>query len=225
MMTIELWNVIVSAGTEVRRLLDRALPQTYVAATAQETTMMLNAGTDVIGILRTELRRYLDDLKSTFQRILPEKEAGMVLYPLVLHFDEMVTRRLSTAEQTQWPLLQKELFDMNDGGDVFFEFVEERLKKASSPPLVFTVLYYCLSDGFIGKFGQDPAKAAAFKKRLTERIPLPEMPGRQKRKRRRGEDEESVPLPNKVMHPAVYYLATSGVLLLLFWLTVSLTNL
>ena len=55
MMTIELWNVIVSAGTEVRRLLDRALPQTYVAATAQETTMMLNAGTDVIGILRTEL--------------------------------------------------------------------------------------------------------------------------------------------------------------------------
>ena len=140
MMTIELWNVIVSAGTEVRRLLDRALPQTYVAATAQEQTMMLNAGTDVIGLLRTELRRYLDDLKVTFQRILPEKEAGMVLYPLVLHFDEMVTRRLSTAEQTQWPLLQKELFDMNDGGDVFFEFVEERLKKASSPPLVFTVL-------------------------------------------------------------------------------------
>ena len=86
-MTVELWNVIVSAGTEVRRLLDRALPQTYVAATSQEATMMLNAGTDVIGILRTELRRYLDDLKNTFQRILPEKEAGMVLYPLVLHFD------------------------------------------------------------------------------------------------------------------------------------------
>ena len=71
----------------------------------------------------------------------------------------------------------------------------------------------------------DPAKAAAFKKRLTERIPLPEMPGRQKRKRRRGDDEESVPLPGKVMHPAVYYVATTGVLMLLFWLMVSLTNL
>ena len=137
----------------------------------------------------------------------------------------MVTRRLSTAEQTQWPLLQKELFDMNDGGDVFFEFVEERLKKASSPPLVFTVLYYCLSDGFIGKFGQDPAKAAAFKKRLAESIPLPEMPGKQKRKRRRGDDEDLVPLPNKVMHPAIYYVATLGVLVLLFWLIVSMTNL
>ena len=79
--------------------------------------------------------------------------------------------------------------------------------------------------GFIGKFGQDPAKAAAFKKRLAERIPLPEMPGKQKRKRRRGDDEDLVPLPNKVMHPAIYYVATLGVLVLLFWLIVSMTNL
>ena len=56
----------------------------------------------------------------------------------------------------------KELFDMNDGGDVFSSSWKSDSKSIQSA-LVFTVLYYCLSDGFIGKFGQDPAKAAAFK--------------------------------------------------------------
>ena len=63
-MTIELWECHrVSRNGSASIARSRAAPN-LCRSDGARATMMLNAGTDVIGLLRTELRRYLDDLES-----------------------------------------------------------------------------------------------------------------------------------------------------------------
>ena len=69
--------------------------------------------------------------------------------------------------------LQSERYGINDGGDVFTAFADDRFANAETPPLVFEVLYFCLSDGFIGRYANDAAKIAGYKSKLAARIPMP----------------------------------------------------
>lgn len=219
-MTLESWHLIVSAGLEVRRLLDHALPDVNVAAASNEHTVILGPAAGVLGGLRDEIRSNLQRLKVDLIRIVSEKDVNMVLYPLVIHFDEMVMRRLSKEEQTRWQLLQKDLFNINDGGDVFFDFINERLRTSDTPLMVFEVLYFCLSDGFIGKFSNDVGKLDQYKGQLLEKIQLPELPAAKNKKRRRDELEPA----KKPISPRWFYAGTLGCLLLIGALFVLFTN-
>lgn len=185
-MTLDLWHIIVTTTLEVRLLLDRALPGTLSKAT--DATLVYPSNAAVRSRLRAELLGKLSELKTGLRTQLSEKDVGMVLLPLVIHIDELVMRRLSADEQTQWALLQRELFELQNGGEVFFEFIQERLNMPDTPLLLFDVLYFCLSDGFAGKFGDEPGRIEQYKRLLVEKIPHPALPQPVSRKRR-GKEE------------------------------------
>jgi type VI protein secretion system component VasF len=122
-----------------------------------------------------------------------------------------------------WPLLQADLFQINYGGDVFYDFVDERFAKPDTPAVVFEVLYYCLASGFVGKFGSDSSKVLRYKSLLTERIPGALALLRKKKRRREGREkadrEERPATPPIEAKPkrrssAWYYLATVLLLVL-----------
>jgi hypothetical protein len=98
----------------------------------------------------------------------------------------MVMSRLAKEQQTRWSLLQSELFQINYGGDVFYDFVDERLDKHDTPPMVFEVLYFCLAAGFVGKFGESSGKVQRYRTLLSEQIAATSMTGGERRKRRRA---------------------------------------
>ena len=85
---------------------------------------------------------------------------------------ERYARTTGYPIQYQWNPLQ----GINDGGDVFFDFINERLRTSDTPDMVFEVLYFCLSDGFLGKFSSDIGKLDQYKSQLLEKIHLPELP-------------------------------------------------
>lgn len=120
--------------------------------------------------LRDELLGYLEVLDERLSKELPETEVQLVLFPLVLLCDEMVMVRLPKEQHTKWQLLQADLFQINDGGDVFYDFADEHLGKATSPRVVFEVLYYCLHAGFVGRFGFDAGKVKRYRGLLSERV-------------------------------------------------------
>lgn len=218
-MTLDLWHIIVTATLEVRLLLDRTLlldPRTEKGAPPRVSAAVQSH-------LRDELLGKLGELRSSLRSLLSEKEAGMVLLPLVIHIDELVMRRLSREEQTQWPLLQKELFDLTHGGEVFFEFATERLDKPDTPPVLFQVLYFCLSDGFVGRFAAEPARVDQFKRLLGDKIPLPSLPARPERRRRGKEAADTLQV--QPMNPRWFYLVALSCVLILVGLTALLTNL
>jgi len=183
-MKSELWEVVMEPGQEVRRLLDHLLgPRSAAADTVSGPSAP--PGPEALDRLRTELRLLLEELRAKLARFLTEKECGMVLFPLVIHLDELVMQRLGSYPQVEWPLLQQDLFNINDGGSQFYQFTEERLHKTDTPPVVYEVLYYCLSDGFVGKYALDVTKIDKYRVELTERLQIPEPPPTKPKRRRR----------------------------------------
>jgi type VI secretion system protein ImpK len=181
--------------------------------------------------LRTELRNRLDALKDALSKELTESESYLVMFPLVLLCDEMVMSRVPKKQHTEWHLLQHELFQITYGGDVFYDFVDERLAKPDTPALVFEVLYFCLSAGFVGKFGNDGGKVQRYKSLLTERIPGAQTESRKKRRRRDREDSaltEPAPAaaePGRQWSPAWYYALALGAFVLAIGTVLLWTNL
>lgn len=184
-MKLILWERIIALRAEIGAILERTLlgvervraPEQLLAPVDEET----------LGRLRSELRTRLDSLKDSLLKELTEAEVYLAMFPLVLLCDEMVMARLPKQQQTLWFLLQSELFQINYGGDVFYDFIDERLQKPDTPPMVFEVLFYCLSSGFVGKFGFDGSKVQRYKALLCERIPGAVPPRKKRRRREPGE--------------------------------------
>lgn len=229
-MKISLWSMIIDLRTDIGSLLERTL---FSGGGGLEQSSARLIDPETLSRLRAELRAKLDALKDSLSKELSESEVYLVMFPLVLLCDEMMMTRLPKEQQTLWFLLQSELFQINYGGDVFYDFVDERLQKPDTPHLVFEVLYYCLSAGFVGKFGFDGSKVQRYKGLLCERIP-----GATPRKKRRAREPKqpdaaaAVPAPAATVESVVrapaaawYYVAALGFLLLALGGVVALSNL
>src|SRR5687768_17448604 len=72
--------------------------------------------TDDLVEVRSKLRNKLDLLKAQLAENLTEREVFLVLFPLVVLFDELVQNRfIAGGGQGSWPPLQSELFKIDDG--------------------------------------------------------------------------------------------------------------
>lgn len=178
------WNLIIAMRSDIVRLLERTLAVDSTRYGERMTATPVDPGT--LSRLQTELRSKLEALRENLNRELTENETYLVMFPLVLLCDEMVMSRLAKQQQTSWSLLQSELFQINYGGDVFYDFVDERLDKHDTPPMVFEVLYFCLAAGFVGKFGESSGKVQRYRTLLSEQIAATSMTAADRRKRRRA---------------------------------------
>jgi type VI protein secretion system component VasF len=147
---------------------------------------------DVIG-LRKKLRTRLDELKTELAKTLTEREVYYVLFPLVVYTDEQLqgitrgraialpplrrelsdepTPFASSERESGWRSLQSELYEVEDGGEAFYTWIDHLLKREETSPLIFEVFYLCLSDGFVGRYKGFPEKIDEYKKQLMGRIP------------------------------------------------------
>jgi type VI secretion system protein ImpK len=185
-MKLNQWSMIIAMRHEIGRLLERTLA--VDSTRFAERTAALPVDPATLSRLHGELRTKLDVLRDNLNRELTENETYFVMFPLVLLCDEMVMCRLAKEQQTSWPLLQSELFQINYGGDVFYDFVDERLDKPDTPLMVFEVLSFCLASGFVGKFGDSTGKVQRYRSLLAEQLggqmePLPDQPERKRRRR------------------------------------------
>lgn len=153
---VQVWRGIVSTVQEVD-----------AAAEASAA-----AGAEALPELRKKLRGHLGQLATSLSRELGPAEAQEVLLPLVFSYDEMVLKRLPKNARQAWPLLQAELFGINDGGEKYFHLVDEKLTQVQPSMLLLEVLLYCLGRGFLGRYVNEPAKILPYKERLQERLDL-----------------------------------------------------
>jgi type IV/VI secretion system ImpK/VasF family protein len=121
--------------------------------------------------LRKQIRERLQWLKGEFAAVLTEHELHYVLLPLVIYIDELVTS-ITHGEASKWEPLQSELYDVSNGGELFYSLMEDHLRKSDTHPFVFQIFFFCLSDGFVGAAERDPRKIEQCKALLAARIPL-----------------------------------------------------
>jgi hypothetical protein len=174
-------------------------------------------GADVVK-MRDGMRKLLVGLKKELSQVLTDHEVYYVLIPIVIYCDELA-RAVTRGAVLRWEPLQSELFNIENGGELFYWSIEERLRQQETHPLVFEVFYFCLNDGFVGMHQGDSRKIDDYKDRLRKRIPLQTMSGA-------GRKEVKAPLI--VGFPWKYYAIGAGVVvgvyLLLNWVATSLSS-
>jgi type IV/VI secretion system ImpK/VasF family protein len=130
--------------------------------------------TDDLVEVRAKIRSKLDVLRASLLEQLTERETFLVLFPLVVFLDEVVQNRfLSGGQSASWPALQTELFKIDDGGEVFYNTLDDLLRKPDTLPFVYEVFYLCLSDGFKGRYADNLAKVNEYRNKLQSKIPKP----------------------------------------------------
>jgi type IV/VI secretion system ImpK/VasF family protein len=123
--------------------------------------------------LRSKLRTRLENLRSLISGQHSEREAYFVLFPLIAHCDELIRHQLLESKNLEWPPLQQELYQVVDGGDLFFELLDNVLGKPETLPLIYEVYYFCLKDGFCGRYTGKSDSLADYMQRLSQRIRVP----------------------------------------------------
>lgn len=122
----------------------------------------------------------LRSLQSRLRGWLSEQDVYHVLFSLVIYLDEKIQMRALRDHAVDWPLLQEELLGVDDGGDLFYEAVDEHLRSPETNPFVLEICYFCLKAGFVGRYESQPARIDAYVRRLESRLPeaaLPEVDG------------------------------------------------
>jgi type VI secretion system protein ImpK len=128
------------------------------------------AGADLVA-LRSLVRQRLVQLRATFAEVLSDHDVYYALFPVVVYIDELV--QISTrGEAARWEPLQGELYDVDNGGELFFTVAEDKLRQQETHPFVFETFYFCLADGFSGMYQNDRKKLDEYASRLAERIAL-----------------------------------------------------
>ena len=89
--------------------------------------------------------------------------------------DELIQINFLQAIRTSWPLFQKELFQIDNAGEVFYEILDDILLKPQTPIFIYEVYYFCLSYGFRGRYEGNPVKVTEYLKKLQTRLKQEEL--------------------------------------------------
>ena len=155
-MNQELWAKIVTINSFLNPLRE---------ARTQSTMAMMN-----LLELRSQLRDQLEDLRAVLTELYSERDAYFVLFPLTAHCDEIVKMLILDAQHLDWPPLQQELYQVADAGDLFYELLDNALSKPETLPLVYEVYYFCLQDGFCGRYSVNPNRVTDYLQKLQKHI-------------------------------------------------------
>jgi len=170
-MKLEHWQSLLRTFRQTRALMDQSLPPE--PAPGEERTQVL-VGPQGLESLHHQLMGEVAGLQKALGAAYRDEEIDEALRPFVFFIDELVLRRLADGEQMEWPLLQYRKFGIDSGGDRFFEIADEKLVQKSASPLVFELLHFCLTAGFVGRYTGNSARLREYKERLSARIPTPE---------------------------------------------------
>ena len=153
------WQAIHETYTKLENLCGSALTREIKedeAEGAASLSMMeadeeAGLASDDLVAIRSELRTQLDFLKATLSEQYSERDTYLILFPIVAQIDEVVLSHYLGRVHSGWPSLQKELFQIDNAGEVFYEILDDILLKPQTPLFIFEVYYFCLNYGFRGR--------------------------------------------------------------------------
>jgi len=164
---------------------------------------------DIVGV-RAEVRKQLDILRVKLAEQLTERDCYLVVFPIVAYFDEHIKTCYLAEKQLSWPPLQKELFQIDEAGELFYETVDDLLRKPQTIPFIYEVYYFCLSQGFQGKYADNQVKISEYMKKLREKIPVVDLSTVQAAAEATGQV--------RLVGSALWYYLASAAVLVLFYL-------
>jgi type IV/VI secretion system ImpK/VasF family protein len=132
--------------------------------------------TDDIVRIRAELRNQLDYLRTVLAEQYSERDTYIILFAVVAQIDELIQVNFLRTMNLIWPLLQKELFQIDNAGDVFYEILDDILQKPQTHTFIYEVYYFCMRYGFRGRYESNPVKFTEYLRKLQAKLKQNELP-------------------------------------------------
>ena len=110
---------------------------------------------------RGTLQNYINDLSNTSMQILGVKTAYYINFAVVAFCDEVISV-LFARNELSWPKLQKDIYDTENGGEKFYNLLDQIIEQPTFPKIVYQVYYYLLCDGFKGVLVDETKKSKFF---------------------------------------------------------------
>jgi type IV/VI secretion system ImpK/VasF family protein len=180
------WEAIHEVYTRMERLCGRSLyipeESLYIGTGERPESehTSTGAGAEVYSIndivrIRAELRTQLDFLKAALSEQYSERDTYLILFAIVAQIDELIQTNFLRAMNISWPLLQKELFQIDNAGEVFYEILDDILPRPQTHAFIYEVYYFCLRFWFRGRYESNPAKISEYIKKLQARLKQDEL--------------------------------------------------
>lgn len=166
---------------------------------------------DELSRLRSDVRTRLVAARETLAKTLTERDGYLVLFPVVVTLDELVQTLVPDGREGSWPLLQRELFDTDKGGELFYATLDEILETTLGATVVYEIYAFCLRLGFRGRLLGDEAAADEVMERLGRKLAAEPLP------RPTLAEPEEVPRLRRVSSGLWYYVAAAGLILLVYY--------
>ncbi|MCP3966196.1 MAG: DotU family type IV/VI secretion system protein [Lentisphaerae bacterium] len=137
MIKLDIWDKITELFLFLEESKSTLLPE------------ILNDAEKVIEF-RSNLRARINVLSEMCDKELGVKTNYFILFPIIVFCDEIIS--IFFAENNvNWPKMQKEIYDIQDGGEKYYELLEQTLEQPTFPELVYQLNYLILQYGFKGQ--------------------------------------------------------------------------
>ncbi|MEX1368553.1 MAG: DotU family type IV/VI secretion system protein [Nannocystaceae bacterium] len=123
--------------------------------------------------LQRRVVQRLDALAVALSRELGRDDA---MKALSIDFDERILDRLPDFMRPSWPLVQTSRTGSITGGEDFYYAIDYLRATAGTASFVFEVYYFCLNNGFVGRYANDLDSIEEYRQRLRESITVPRAP-------------------------------------------------
>lgn len=180
------WEAIHEVYARMERLCGRSLyipEESLYAGTGERPEsehIQTGMGVEVYSVedivrIRAELRTQLDFLKAVLVEQYSERDTYLILFAIVAQIDELIQTNFLRTMNISWPLLQKELFQIDNAGEVFYDILDDILPKPQTHTFIYEVYYFCLRFGFRGRYENNPVKISEYMKKLQARLKQDEL--------------------------------------------------
>ena len=71
---------------------------------------------------------------------------------VVLSLDEWIIKQYFMGRFMRWPLLQQSLFNVGNGGRLFYRTLDKLLKVQGQEIFIYQTYYFLLKEGFCGMY-------------------------------------------------------------------------
>ncbi|WP_139121858.1 DotU family type IV/VI secretion system protein, partial [Piscirickettsia litoralis] len=77
--------------------------------------------------------------------------AYLITFALTVYVDEYINLKVDSVEGERWELVQREMFDVDTGGNYFYKALNHIVDNKYYPKIVYQIYYFILKDGFMGE--------------------------------------------------------------------------
>lgn len=107
---------------------------------------------DSITESRNKINEIVDQLRLSLEQSLEKEYALQIMFAVVAYLDEQIQSYLLEKGQANWVPLQKDFYGAYNAGTLFYDTIDKLVEEPSVPEIVFSVFYFILRKGFLGKY-------------------------------------------------------------------------